>query len=137
MNRTISTTVAAALAALLTACAGSPMRVAASDATTLQAESSDALCAAYGFGMGKEKARAELERRNALNDREWQAADARKVFVGMSRTAALCAWGKPERMNGTTTAAGRSEQWVYTCGAYGRGCSYLYVRNGVVSAIQN
>jgi hypothetical protein len=137
MERTTTTIAATALALLLTACAGSPMRIAMSDPATLQAESTDKLCAAYGQNLGRDKVRAELQRRDALTAREWEHVDKRKVFIGMSSTAALCSWGSPDRINSTITGGGRSEQWVYTCptSTY-RGCNYLYTVDGRVSAIQ-
>ncbi len=55
------------------------------------------------------------------------------VNIGMSQQDVLdSSWGRPERVNKTTTAAGTREQWVY------RGYhSYLYFENGVLTAIQN
>lgn len=53
------------------------------------------------------------------------------VSIGMSRQDALdSSWGRPERVNTTTTARGTREQWVY-------GRSYLYFENGVLTSIQN
>lgn len=66
-----------------------------------------------------------------------QAAEkARKkregVTIGMSQQDALdSSWGKPDRVNRTTTASGVREQWVYG----DRG--YLYFTNGVLTAVQN
>ncbi|SOY77662.1 hypothetical protein CBM2589_U10164 [Cupriavidus taiwanensis] len=102
-SRRIST--AAALSILLSACADSPMRIAASDPAALQAKSADKLCVAYGKNFGREKVRAELQRRDALTPREWEHVDKRKVFIGMSSTAALCSWGSPDRINSTIRAA--------------------------------
>jgi hypothetical protein len=52
--------------------------------------------------------------------------------VGVGFTAqqvrASC-WGKPERINTTTTTSGDHEQWVYSGG-------YIYLRNGIVTSIQ-
>lgn len=42
-----------------------------------------------------------------------------------------CGWGEPESVNRTVTARRKSEQWVYGDG------SYLYLDNGVLTAIQN
>lgn len=42
-----------------------------------------------------------------------------------------CGWGKPQRINRTTTAHGVREQWVYGGG------NYLYLKDGVVTAVQN
>lgn len=60
-------------------------------------------------------------------------AKARKegVRIGMSQTAVLESnWGKPLRINRTTTARTEREQWVYDGG-------YLYFENGVLTTIQN
>jgi hypothetical protein len=53
------------------------------------------------------------------------------VRVGMTaeQVQASC-WGKPRRVNRTITATRNSEQWVYS------GNQYLYLDNGVVTAIQ-
>lgn len=52
------------------------------------------------------------------------------VSVGMTaaQVTASC-WGKPNKVNSTITGGGRREQWVY-------GSQYVYVENGVVTAIQ-
>lgn len=65
-----------------------------------------------------------------------EAADRAKrrkegVHIGMSMDdARMSSWGRPRRVNRTTTAAGETEQWVYDGG-------YLYFSNGVLTAIQN
>ena len=40
-------------------------------------------------------------------------------------------WGKPQKVNRTTTRYGTSEQWVYGDG------NYLYFEDGVLTSIQN
>lgn len=40
-------------------------------------------------------------------------------------------WGKPEKINRTTTAYGTSEQWVYSNNRY------IYLDNGIVTTIQD
>lgn len=54
------------------------------------------------------------------------------VRIGMSKRDVLMSnWGKPRKINSTTTAAGTSEQWVYDGG-------YLYFgENGLLKGIQN
>lgn len=50
--------------------------------------------------------------------------------VGMTAVRVLSScWGKPVRVNTTTTARGTHEQWVY-------GGGYLYLTDGVVTSIQ-
>jgi len=49
----------------------------------------------------------------------------------MTTEQARLAWGTPERINRTTTAAGTREQWVYGSG------NYLYFDDGVLETIQN
>lgn len=39
-------------------------------------------------------------------------------------------WGKPSKVNKTTTANSVSEQWVYSSG------KYVYLKDGIVTAIQ-
>jgi TPR repeat protein len=54
------------------------------------------------------------------------------VRVGMTAAEALqSSWGKPEHINKTITASGIREQWVYPHG------NYLYMTDGVLTAIQN
>lgn len=70
---------------------------------------------------------AEAQERAARSERK-----RRGVSLGMTPDEVLqSAWGKPERVNRTTTAHGVSEQWVYG------GRNYLYFDNGKLSAIQN
>lgn len=53
------------------------------------------------------------------------------VSIGMTSADVLAsAWGKPESVNRTITAAGEREQWVYP------GFNFIYITNGVVTAIQ-
>lgn len=53
------------------------------------------------------------------------------VLIGMLPAEVLqSSWGKPSRVNRTTTANGVTEQWVYAGG-------YLYFKNGVLAAVQN
>lgn len=54
----------------------------------------------------------------------------REVSIGMTPDQVRLAWGPPERIHETITAAGRRQQWVYP------GQSFLYFENGVVTAIQ-
>lgn len=42
----------------------------------------------------------------------------------------ISSWGKPNKINRTTTANGTYEQWVYL------NYKYIYLDNGIVTAIQ-
>lgn len=53
------------------------------------------------------------------------------VSIGMSsEDVLLSSWGKPEKINKTTTENNISEQWIYG------NSKYIYFDNGVVTAIQ-
>lgn len=56
------------------------------------------------------------------------------VRIGMTEAQVLRAWGKPEKINTTITAGGRSQQWVYGYGVGSR--QYLYMENGTLRTIQ-
>jgi len=64
--------------------------------------------------------------------------------IGMNRdqVAFETRIGRPDRINHTITANGRRDQWVYDCGlcdgtASGHKTWYLYLTDGVLTAIQN
>lgn len=53
------------------------------------------------------------------------------VLIGMTQQDAIdSSWGKPNKINRTTTSNGVREQWVY-------GGNYLYFQNGILTTIQN
>lgn len=54
------------------------------------------------------------------------------IKIGMRAIVAESSWGYPDTINRTTTYGGTTEQWVYDSGP-----SYIYIKNGLVSAIQN
>lgn len=61
------------------------------------------------------------------------AAEKRKegVRIGMNQEDVLSSqWGRPHRVNRTTTINGIREQWIY-------GGGYLYFDDGILTAIQN
>ncbi|MGQ0711399.1 MAG: hypothetical protein ACT4NV_16835 [Rhodoferax sp.] len=63
-----------------------------------------------------------------------EKAEKRKhgVEVGMTQQDVLdSSWGKPKRINRTTTARGTREQWVYGLR------NYLYFEDGILTTIQN
>lgn len=84
-----------------------------------------------------------VERRNSffranpdVDDQTKQAVLSGRVFVGMSEDAARAAWGRPTDINRTQTAFGEKRQYVYRAVA-GSWARYLYVEDGVVTAIQD
>lgn len=59
------------------------------------------------------------------------AARSEGVRIGMSPEQVIASsWGKPKKINRTTTAQGERQQWVYSGG-------YLYFTNGVLTGVQN
>lgn len=68
---------------------------------------------------------------------EWQAAYNNKDLIGLNpaigmtgEQVLISSWGKPDKINRTTTATGNYEQWVYP------NYKYIYLDNGIVTAIQ-
>lgn len=62
-----------------------------------------------------------------------EAAEKRKrgVHIGMTREEVIASsWGRPRKVNTTTTATTTREQWVYDGG-------YLYFTDGILTTIQN
>jgi hypothetical protein len=80
-------------------------------------------------------AAAENQRRVTIIAQKWpkQIEDAvlqRQVSIGMTREQAELAWGRPESIQETTSAAGVTEQWVY------RGPNYLGFQDGRLRVIR-
>ena len=127
MFKTIALVTAAAI--MLPGCAAYNARVAGDLETRTEIE----LCQVYTMpgGVVHAKAiRAEFDKRKTFTPEEMEAINERSVFIGMRELAVRCSWGSPNRINRTTTAYGRSEQWVYYR-------SYVYLKNGKVDAIQS
>lgn len=83
-----------------------------------------------------ECARSLLDLRMRLGRQQEKAQRAERrsqgVSIGMSQADVLASsWGRPEKVNRTTTATRVREQWVYGSGGY------LYFDDGVLTAIQN
>jgi len=85
---------------LLTGCAGSPLGANFASPEELRLISSENLCIAYNthpFLIKSANVRAELERREALTDWEWERIDLKyNQMQGMSELAITCA-GKGNR----------------------------------------
>ena len=55
---------------------------------------------------------------------------SRKVAIGMTKEQATMAWGKPQKINSSTSSAGVTEQWVYRIG------NYIYFEGNKLTNIQ-
>jgi hypothetical protein len=138
MIKTVFSVALLAACAALAGCAGSPAAIGMAKPEQLAAESNEALCNAVAR-TGGTKARAELERREALTPEEWSLVARNGVEIGMRRLVLFCSRGAPGvygAINRTVTAHGTREQWVYRSDRYSRAV-YVYVDEGVVSAFQN
>ena len=72
----------------------------------------------------------EVERKTAARRKECEAKGVPAIGMTKAQVSATC-WGKPSRINTTTTANGSREQLVYGLNAY------VYLTNGIVTAIQH
>lgn len=124
---------------LLTGCEGSPVDLAGRE--DLSTARTVDLCFAADFSgvNSPERVRLleEVRRRGEITDRELEAARQGKVFIGMSQTGAMCAWGPPDDINRTTFSFGVHEQWVYVAGQYDIPSNFLYFEDGRLTSIQN
>lgn len=77
----------------------------------------------------KEQRRLAAIKALDISDGQKQLLREKHVFMGASVEMVRLAWGAPDEINRTTTAFGIHEQWVY-------GGQYLYLDNGVLTAIQ-
>jgi len=91
------------------------------------------ICNDFEFDGSLQKRVPELklliEKSNSTN-KEKKLIISGKTWIGATSEQAELGWGRPDRINRTTTAYGTEEQWVY-------GSSYLYLTDGRVTAIQN
>ena len=72
-------------------------------------------------------------------DDAWRARVAlaiarEQVLIGMTADEVVRSWGRPARINRTSTGAGVSEQWVYPVGRVRS--SLLYLDDGVLRSAQ-
>ncbi|MDO0944637.1 hypothetical protein [Chromohalobacter israelensis] len=78
----------------------------------------------------------EIQRRGMFSESQRRLIRESKVARFMSEDAVRCAWGEPDQINTTISAAGRTEQWVYhrcpTCKM-----QFIYFELGKVTAIQS
>ena len=95
---------------------------------------SDAFHAELERQRKDEALRAEQERKKEQLEelRVKRERKSRGVTLGMTKDEVLASsWGRPLRINRTTSAYGTYEQWVYRSG------NYLYFENGTLTTIQN
>lgn len=77
------------------------------------------------------QAAEEAAAARSLQDAQKKQRKREGVAIGMTTQDVLdSSWGRPNRINRTTTARGERQQWVYDGG-------YLYFDNGVLTTIQN
>lgn len=87
------------------------------------------------INMAKEKAEAEKAYK-AKRKLEKANNKLKSPEIDMDdNTLYECSWGIPDHINRTKTAFGESQQWVYE-GKYGH-TKYVYLKNGIVTAIQD
>lgn len=77
----------------------------------------------------KEKRKEDLIKKYGATNGALIAAG--QVQVGMTAQMCIDAWGKPTKINTTTSTYGTREQWVYNH------TSYLYFKDGILTSIQN
>ena len=121
-----------------------------SDEEMQQAQATN-LCWAYALGSSsRSKIRAELLRRNIFSEKEWQAIDANKIFVGMSELAFRCNWYFNSPLEFSHNLYAREGPWgerkvfAYSSSPRkegadpipGRWPKVVYVENGVIVAYQ-
>jgi hypothetical protein len=130
---------------MLAACSSwEPIRIANDTPQQLQQESDQTICVyayfspTFSSDASKEVSEKVLQEgiRRGLIRPDW-ADEIRhnKASIGMNEYEAKAAWGFPLDVNTTTTAAGQQQQWVY--GHYSDAMSFIYVQDGLVTAIQN
>lgn len=74
----------------------------------------------------------------ANRDRHYVMSSERlPVRVGMTADNALEAWGQPDTINRTIFSSGTREQWVYGLHGAPGTQEYIYLDNGIVTAIQD
>jgi hypothetical protein len=64
----------------------------------------------------------------------WWRMPAEMIEPGMSADDVSALWGQPTTVNRTMTARGSREQWVYRLGRLSR---FVYIENGIVTAVQD
>jgi hypothetical protein len=68
-------------------------------------------------------------------DWDWKSILAGRIWIGMTDTQALVAWGLPTNIWRTVTARETRERWVYRGGGLD-GTRHLTFRNGILTSIE-
>jgi hypothetical protein len=69
-------------------------------------------------------------------DEDVASVACRKIRIGMDAEQVIAAWGRPQDINTTTTAYGRSDQFVWE-DSDGLPYQYAYFDDGILTSIQN
>lgn len=125
----------ALVAFILAGCAGSPAHILSLNKEELKSVKTPDLCNTYDLSPSPD-VKEEISSRNIISKDEWELIAFDEIKVGMSEMALICSWGRPGRVNRTTTKNGVSKQYVYRYCSY---CTtnYVYVEDGKVIGIQN
>lgn len=125
-------------------CAGSMSRVELTQYVEKIKKEGDAealhrMCRSYNYHRGEDQ-KAALKAAGIFTEREWDAIDSKKIFIGMSYLALNCSWG-PAGLWGSINKSvgpwGTRLQIVFReCRTY---CptTYVYVENGKISSWSN
>jgi hypothetical protein len=73
--------------------------------------------------------KVDLKKTYKWSPKVWEAIINEEVFVGMTKTQAIYAWGEPDDINSTLDITGEFEQWIYN------DYNYLYFSNGILVSI--
>lgn len=111
-------------------------RVVFSDVPCIQGSEQVKVAPAAGHWDAESAARVQQEN-SALQAkvRRLDAIRERRVYVGMTRDDVIESWGRPDSVNRDVYAGAVKEQWIYERSEGGR--QYVYVDNGLVTAIQS
>lgn len=89
--------------------------------------------------MPRDNARSEAMKRGLVRPSAVDEIEGGYVAIGMTENEAAAAWGFPDDINSTVTAAGKRDQWVYGGARNGTWIDmrFIYFEAGRVTAIQN
>lgn len=81
----------------------------------------------------EELVRARVVGNGWMSEKEVAFARSREPTIGMGMCGAVAAFGRPERINNSTSAAGTLSQWVYDRGRV----RYLHFMNGALASFDS